>query len=372
MNKTETNEPATDPLTAYGSNAFHLSRSQWIVVSLLSLAFVLLLPSYWKRLEKFEIEPDYRVPYELSNDYWFFERYATLAAARYETLVIGDSVVWGQYVTRQQTLTHYLNAQAGRERFANLGLDGAHPLALAGLLEYYGAAITGKNVLLLCNPLWMSSAKHDLQIEEEFRFNHPRLVPQFVPPILCYKEQISARLGVVVERNFAFNAWTSHLQMAYFEKSEVPAWTLEHPYENPLGVVTLKLPPSDNVLRHEPIPWTANGIKKQDFPFVQLESSLQWHAFQHLVEVLRQRGNNVVVMVGPLNEHMLTQPSVRAYNALRRDIANRLRALNVECRVPEALPSELYADASHPLSAGYELLARQLLEKNPALQGNNK
>ena len=28
--------------------------------------------------------------------------------------------------------------------------------------------------------------------------------------------------------------------------------------------------------------------------------------------------------------------------------------------IPEALPSELYADASHPLTAGYELLAKRI------------
>jgi hypothetical protein len=28
--------------------------------------------------------------------------------------------------------------------------------------------------------------------------------------------------------------------------------------------------------------------------------------------------------------------------------------------VPEALPSALYADASHPLTQGYELLARRI------------
>jgi lysophospholipase L1-like esterase len=30
--------------------------------------------------------------------------------------------------------------------------------------------------------------------------------------------------------------------------------------------------------------------------------------------------------------------------------------------VPPVLPSELYADASHPLSDGYKLLAKQLSE----------
>ena len=94
------------------------------------MLIVVFAPSLWKRVETFALEPDYRMPHDLSNDYWLYERFAGLAADHYDTLLIGDSVVWGEYVTRQETLSHYLNELAGQERYANLGLDGAHPLAL--------------------------------------------------------------------------------------------------------------------------------------------------------------------------------------------------------------------------------------------------
>ncbi len=154
----------------------------------------------WRRAEKFALEPDYRIPHDLSNDYWLYECFAGLAADHYDTLLIGDSVIWGEYVTRQETLSHYLNELAGQERFANLGLDGAHPLALGGLVEFYAESISGKNVLLQCNPLWMSSRRADLQDDRTDEFNHPRLVPQFAPSIPAYKAEISPRLGVLVER----------------------------------------------------------------------------------------------------------------------------------------------------------------------------
>ncbi|HEV3263514.1 MAG TPA: hypothetical protein VG013_42150, partial [Gemmataceae bacterium] len=102
--------PATDarpaphpPEVAFSSNAVRLSVRQWIVVGIFTLAMVLLSPSLWRKAEKFDLEPDYRVPYDLSNDYWLYDRYARLAASEYDTLLIGDSVIWGQYVTRQQT-----------------------------------------------------------------------------------------------------------------------------------------------------------------------------------------------------------------------------------------------------------------------------
>src|SRR5207249_210887 len=133
--------------------------------------------------------------------------------SRYDTLVIGDSVVWGEYVDRGHTLSHYLNEAAGQERFANLGLDGAHPTALAGLVEFHARGVKGKNVILHCDPLWLSSPRADLQVKEA-RLNHPKLVPQFVPAIPCYpltKDNFSERVGIAVEQRVAFQSWTSHL-----------------------------------------------------------------------------------------------------------------------------------------------------------------
>ena len=150
-----------------------------------------------------------------------------------ECLVIGDSVVWGQYVTPEQTLTHYLNELEGRHRFANLGLDGAHPIALAGLIEHHASGIRNQPVLLQLNPLWLSSPRRNLSADEEFQFNHPRLVPQFMPWIAPYKEAISARIGVVVERKVPFLGWVNHLQQAYFNRMDIPSWTLERPAGEP-------------------------------------------------------------------------------------------------------------------------------------------
>ena len=354
------NNDEVNPFTSHG---VRLNRTHWIIVGIFTIALYALTPWIWKRAEKFEIDRDYRMPFVLSNDYWQYERYAQVAAEKYDTVVLGDSVIWGQYVTREQTLTHYLNELAGSERFANLGLDGSHPMALAGLIEDYGGAIRGKNVILNCNALWMSSTKHDLNIKEEFRFNHPRLVPQFSPCIPCYKEDMSTRLGVEVERRIPFNAWTGHLQSAYFEQSDIPAWTLEHPYACPLGAVTMRVPPSDNQLRHEPIAWTERGVKKQDFPFVNLDDSLQWGAFRRAVAILQQRGNKVFVLVGPFNEHMLNEKSKDAYEKTKTGITAWLKANGVPHFVPATLPSETYADASHPLSDGYRQLAKELFEQ---------
>jgi len=349
------------------SNSIRLTLREWLGVGAFTLLFVLFAPALWKHLEPFEPGSDYRIPHDLSQDYWLCERWAAQAAAEYDTMLVGDSVIWGEYVTRQQTLSHYLNERAGSERFANLGLDGAHPLALSGLVKHYAGAISGKNVVLLCNPLWLSSPRADLTDDKLEDFNHPRLVPQDIvgysigkPQIPAYKVEISPRIGVLVEQRVPFNSWTNHLQQAYYDRMDIPSWTLEHPYENPLKQLAQGLPPSDNSLRHTPQPWYKSGIAKQDYPWVDLNTSPQWRAFQRVVEVLQQRGNRVLVVVGPFNDHLLTETSLGKYQKVKSTIAAWLAANQVPCLMPEALPSELYGDASHPLAAGYEMLAQQL------------
>jgi hypothetical protein len=346
------------------SNAICLSGRQWIGIVFFAVTLVITAPMVWQEFDGFTLEPDYRIPHELSNDYWLYERYAELAAGHYDTLIIGDSVVWGEYVTRGQTLSHYLNTEAGEERFANLGLDGAHPLALGGLVQHYAAGIKNRKVVVQCNPLWLSSPQADLQDDNKVnQFNHPRLVPQFWPRIPSYKEEISTRLGVLVEQRVTFRKWTNHLQQAYYKQGDLPTWTLEHPYENPLAPLADGLPPSGNELRHLQQPWYKSGITKQDYPWVDLRTSLQWQAFQQVVERLNARNNSVFVVLGPFNEHMLSAASLARYGTVKQTIAAWLDEKQVPYLVPPPLPSEQYGDASHPLPKGYEALARQFYKE---------
>ena len=342
------------------SNGIRLSLRQWVGVALFAVAFVVAAPMLWNQIEDFPLEPDYRIPHELGNDYWLYERFASLAAQNDATVIIGDSVVWGEYVTRQQTLSHYLNRQARKERFANLGLGGAHQLALIGLMRNYAGGIRDKNVVLHCNPLWMSSPKADLQDDSKDPIpNHPRLIPQF--GIARYREELSTRLGVLVEQRVPFTKWTNHLQQAYYERTDIPGWTLAHPYDNPLLPLTKSLPPSGNELRWLQQPWYKKSKGKLAYEwFDPRRSSLQWDAFGEVVEILQSRGNRVFVIVGPLNEHMLTKESMARYQKVKDMIASSLTAKRIPHLIADVLPSEQYGDASHPLPEGYARLAAML------------
>jgi len=107
--------------TPYASNEVRLSAREWIVAGAVAAAVLGLLPAQWKRAEPFQPSTDYRIPYELSSDYWLYDRYSRIACSENRTLVIGDSVVWGHYVKKEHTLSQWLNVLAGDARFANLG-----------------------------------------------------------------------------------------------------------------------------------------------------------------------------------------------------------------------------------------------------------
>ncbi len=357
--------PADNPPDAApASNAVRLSPGEWLVAAAVLGLLLCCLPPAWKHVEPLADAPDDRIPFRLSNDYWTVQRYFQRACSRQRTLLIGDSVVWGHYVGREETLSHDLNQLGGDRRFANLGVDGIHPLALLGLIEHYGGAVAGRDVILHCNLLWMSSPRHDLRTEKEFAFNHPALVPQFFPRIPCYRASLSARLGHVVTRNVPLLAWTNHLRIAYFDDTDFPYWTIEHPYRSPLGAITLKLPSPDEPPSPRPVakPWTEQGIRPFNPPWVELETSLQWRAFRRTIEILRRRKNHLFVVLGPFNEAMLGPASLDVYQARKRQAKNWFDENGVPCWVPPPLPSRDYADASHPLAEGYRVLARQLLE----------
>jgi hypothetical protein len=88
---------------------------------------------------------------------------------------------------------------------------------------------------------------------------------------------------------------------------------------------------------------------------------------------LQERRDDVLVVVGPFNEHMIVEEQKPTFRAWRQTIVAWLEQNNVAVVVPATLPSELYADASHPLTEGYRLLASRLLEDSgfpPPRQGD--
>jgi hypothetical protein len=358
-------------------NEMRLNARQCALALGLILLAIFLTPWLWNHIERFETGPDYRIPYDLSKDYWLYQRRLEDKIGPRSIVMLGDSVVWGEYVLPDGTWSHFLNEQSGQaDKFVNGGVNGLFPLALEGLVDYYGRGLRNRKVLLHCNLLWLSSPKADLQIDKEESFNHSRLVPQFFPRIPCYRADANERLSAIVERQLHFTAWVDHLQDAYFGQKSILNWTLEddggdpahypNSYKDPLSQITFHVPsaPRDDPQRgpksprHKP--WS-EGSGVTQFEWVDLNTSLQWGAFRRLIQTLHQRGDDVFVILGPFNEHMLAQESRAPYRKLRDGVTAWLQENKVPHLVPEELPSLLYADASHPLTDGYALLAKRTL-----------
>jgi hypothetical protein len=372
VGKTQSNE---EP---FGATEMRLNARHWLAVFGILVAVGFATPAIWEKAERFDTGPNYRIPYDLSRDYWLYARWIKRVAVPGNVIVLGDSVVWGEYVRPEGTLSSFLNQESDHGlQFINGGVNGLFPLALEGMIRQYGKMPAKQKVLLHSNLLWLTSPEADLSATKEVHFNHSRLVPQFYPRIPCYRADANERISAGIENRSAFLGWINHLQVAYFEQKSIPNWTLaddgsdppqySNACRNPLATITMTVPPApaDDPLRgpasprHKP--WSAAGVGTTRFEWVSLDSSLQWAALQRVVRLLHERGNDLFVVLGPFNESMLAPENRAPYQAIRNGVDAWLSREDIRHMTPESLPSLLYADASHPLTAGYDLLAKRML-----------
>lgn len=371
--------PDAGPAAPFGATEMRLTGRQWLAALGILLLIAVATPEVWPYFERFNTPANYRIPYALSKDYWLFERRLRRACENDKTvIVLGDSVVWGEYVRPDGTLSCFLNQAACDARaFANCGVNGMFPLALEGLIDSYGRPLHGRKVILQCNPLWLSSPKADLSTTDEEDFNHARLVPQFGLKIPCYRASANQRISASIERRVEFLQWAAHIETAYFDDQSLTAWTLAqagdppaspNAWKNPLAQITLTITgeladdPRRGPQSKRHRPWNADGRGPVQFDWVGLDKSLQWQATQRLIHLLQSRGDDVLVVIGPFNEHMIDPEQLPQYQAIVDGMNAWLAANHVPHVIPAPLPSDLYADASHPLTDGYAQLARRLFD----------
>lgn len=367
-------KPTTADSPVFGVNEMRLTWRQIIVTAFVVLSVMAITPIAWKHAERFETGPNYRIPYAISADYWLYQRRAD-SLSQLVIPVVGDSVVWGEYVRKEGTLSHFLSQESGQQ-FANCGVNGVFPLALEGLVGQYGQAFSNRKVILQCNLLWLSSPKADLSIDSEETFNHTELVTQRFGAIPCYRADAATRMGAFMNTHIGFYGFVNHINTVYYGQQSLPRWTLQesdtdpptrpNAWRNPLSPLTFQVPtePLDDPARgpssRRHHAWNSRGQAASHFEWVPLAKSLQWSATQRLIALLKSRGADVLVILGPFNEHMIADDQMLEYRSIKGNAASWFRSQNVALVMPDALPTELYADASHPLTDGYQLLAREL------------
>ena len=352
-----------NPETEEASVGIRLTPIDWLVVAGILCVVAFCLPAVWRLYEGFVPDKNYRVPDPLTEDYWHYTRYVNEVAAEPGILLVGDSVVWGRYVRSEETLSTYLHEQTAM-KFWNLGLNGLHPLALEGLLRYHAKDLHEKYIVLFYNPLWVSSPKRDLNVTEEFSFNHPRLVPQFQPFIPCYRESMETRAEIVVARYMPLRQIATHLSIAYYQSMTLPRWTIEFPYRCVLRAFDNPFPDPDFGVQEDRRSWIERGISPQSFKWMNPEQSLQWAAFQKAALYLRDKGNAVFIVVAPFNEYIIADDSRPGYERILSTAKQWFIEQEFAYYLFPVMPSELFADASHPTKEGYQYLARELLEQD--------
>jgi len=349
-----------DQTSEFERPALELSLREWLVVGLLMTGLLAAAPHIPFRGRTPRVERDYRIPYALSTRYDLYRRYTTLSAAQFPTLVIGDSVVWGQCARRYDTLAHHLNDLVKQPRFANAGLDGMHPLALAELLQYHAPAVSHTRVLLHFDPLWLMQEGPSSPHSRGILYNRPDLIPRLAAHFSGPFREAASISWSHLMKNSSLNEWGERLADA---RVDYLAWSLDHPYESPLQAISAVLPPSEDSHPQRLVPWDQRPVSLVVTRFEPLEEDIQWQAFQRVLSILDGRGNDVLVLLGPMNEHMMAPETLEAYLKLKVQMAESLRAKGVRCFVPSVLSSNQYGDICHPLGAGYAALARELLQK---------
>ena len=98
--------------------SIRLSPRWWCVVLVVWLVTMWLAPRIGERWENLSPSKDYRTPYAMSEDYWHYERLTRVQAAQEKILMLGESVIWGEYVKPAGSLSSCLNRRTARHRFA--------------------------------------------------------------------------------------------------------------------------------------------------------------------------------------------------------------------------------------------------------------
>lgn len=352
-------EPAEEKL------ALSLSFGEWLIVALLVAVLIAFAPLVHLRDQAPVVEQDYRIPYALSSRYEVYRRFASLSAAQFPVIVIGDSVVWGQCAHREDTLPHHLNELTRQPRFANGGLDGMHPVALVELIEHHAPSISHKDVILQLDPLWFMAADNAAvpgSIASAL-LNRPGLVPRLAAELTGgFKSALNSGADQLI-RNSSLAGLAERL--AEF-RLDFLAWSLDHPYENPLRAVTSALPPSEDGRHLQLLPWNRSVVTPVESNWAPLQGNLQWRAFERLLTLLEFRSNRVLVLVGPMNEHMMSPGTRARYVAFKEQIRQRLNERGATYFFVPVLGIDSYGDICHPLGSGYEEWAQELLRVESA------
>ena len=347
------------------SNSILLSLKEWILTIALFAAICAFIYFGWNSWERFTPGKDHRETCwaELQSDYWAWMRWCHYAKEHYDVLIIGDSVIWGQEVRNDETISHYLNEFYGQDIFANMGNDGLHMAGIDGIVKYYGDYLENTNVILQFNPLWMSSEQRDLRGEKKSSYHHPRLIPQFSSRITYYHD-LNQRLGYFVEHYFRVFPFMRHIMANYFENKSISNWMMDHPYRNPFSAITFEAAPVMTEIQGRGLDWESKKLKVENDPFIDISESIQFKCYLEALDILKKKNTRIFILLGPFNTYMFTPESQKKLIAMMDEVKKRFDTLGYPYfdSLNIGLTSETFGDTCHLLKEGHIILADALLK----------
>ncbi len=326
----------------------------FIILTVLAM----MLPKLFPFRENTDFSPNYRIPYELGEDYYLYEMYCQSIPKTKETIILlGDSVIWGHYVERNESLSAQMNKLPGKASFYNAGIDGIHPAAMAGLIEHYGKGLKNRKIILGINLLWLSSSRHDLTGEINNEINHRSLLNQFSHEIPSYHAPVEDKIARVMQRSIPFLAWSLHLKKTVFQNESFYRWSMNNPGESPFDFFSCR---RLNPFR-APEKFPGKNIKN-NVKWVPLSKSYQWSQIKKIMEELHAGNNRVFVLMTPYNTHSLGAESLKKYKNLVKGITQWLKQKSIPYFSPQRLSAPAFKDASHTGKEGYRTIAEELIE----------
>lgn len=360
---TKTNQPTLEFPLETDSIAIPMSLRTWQVVVVVALLVVIAVPRFMARVERFKPTRDWRTPVAVTEDYWQWSRWKERAESQGDVLVVGDSVVWGEFAKPSETLSAQLSVQAqatsNSTTFANLGLKGLYPIALRSLLQH--SPPRGRT-LVWFNPIWMTSPRRDLQESNPDGLNHTQLVPIWNSPP-ADTANLEQRLGRWTGLRFEPWRWREHWKLDDLEGRDFATWSIKHPNRWPWQATDWSVQiPLDAPQSALPMRRASEGTRPErlrSYDWVSVDESLQAGAFEGMIADLAQRDVEFCVVVGRLSPAGRTQECVEREREIAQAIAERCEALGVLTLFASAEEAWM-ADASHPSPEGYRVQAQEL------------
>jgi len=335
-----------------------LNKLKYIIISIAVLVLMAaVIPFIFPLADTESFTGNYRIPYNMGEDYLLYSRYSKHISNDKRIPVIGDSVIWGHYTDNKNTLTANLNKLNAKPGFINMGLDGIHPAAMSGLLNLYSSGLKNRKVIVGINLLWMSSPRHDLSGPVNNEINHKILLPQFHPEIPSYKPSLEEKISSSISRSIPFFAWIDHLRLSKFAGKSFYLWSMDNTGKSITEFFTGS---TDEFKPPEGI--KPEKMQEQSINWITAENSLQWKFMLETLVSLKNNGNSVAAVITPFNTYMMNENSRMNYFAILAEIEWILRENKITPIIPLILEKKYFADSSHPNAEGYKLIAEDMMK----------